>query len=979
MATILLRRDTTANWQSENPVLAQGELGVETDTGKAKLGDGSTTWNGLTYFKDVVFEQTDKDNIQTALSQAHSHANKTLLDALTNSGDGTKFLSDDGTYKIVTSGSGAITGIPRIASLASLSGVDSAESPVVFVDNYHSWVSNDGGGFYKWEPSMPKHWHNAGTIIDPDIPFPATQTDWENDVTRSAWYTATTDTTTTGCWVRLNSQGRQNVQWYGAIGQPKTLDLVRPSAPSASNTFDDYLAFKAIVDTCYEVGAQVGFAENTTNIYVPTGWYGTSETISPRTYTAIMEGDATVQDAEFYHGTVLAYIGDVATEDEPKFMFRHVIDSGLGTNPNGDPVASGGGSRTTVRGFTFTVSDEADTSWDTDTNKPVGGFISAIQLGRGIFSAVEYCAFSGVYDGIRNNGFRMFDTYAHLHFYGVRRDCIMLSRSPSTFNTTIWIHNIEFGYYGRYSIFIWNNGTNIQLKIQDISDEGTNTNRYWKNREYFLDGIRSSVVLVGCSDSTIENYRSEWFNYEHAIYLSDTLNISLKQCYFNILNTTGNRSSAIVLNPAGNDATMTQEWQDYMDSHGYIDLTDVRNTVKDGRYGTGSYIGTTLGLQHVESCKVVLSNGDSLIGIIGNHYISEEYNVSFENSDATIIKYNVDYVNDEILYNDWSYQSISSKSAQYISSKAVTSTPRSDSTPVSVPFSSLGTLLQTYRWSEGGVRSAVTIARVPFTESGQNRLLDKYDGWTLSLPNDPLSADPTETPLINAPLYNSDTATAKYYEIAGAVASERVIRYNYTSLPTSQPPIAHVWVEQSLKRGWKANDIVYFTNPQTQGYIGAVCVASGFYTFSWSEGRFFDPSPADPYSNSIYTHTSADINGTPYAFTPQNAGYCSDVEPDFTTAPSIGNTVTESPGYQTWAANTTVSAGDKRMPTSGNGFYFECVTGGTTGSTEPSWNTSDNDAQTTDNGVVWEARRIIVWENVGLKYGEWKRFGQLEA
>jgi len=104
MAKILLRRDTSANWQSVNPILGQGELGVELDTGKAKLGDGTTAWNDLAYFKDVVFEQTDKDNIQTALSQAHSHANKALLDALTNSGDGTKFLSDDGTYKIIEAG-----------------------------------------------------------------------------------------------------------------------------------------------------------------------------------------------------------------------------------------------------------------------------------------------------------------------------------------------------------------------------------------------------------------------------------------------------------------------------------------------------------------------------------------------------------------------------------------------------------------------------------------------------------------------------------------------------------------------------------------------------------------------------------------------------------------------------------------------------------------------------------------------------------
>ena len=50
MATrIQLRRDTAANWTSVNPVLAQGELGLNLDTNQIKIGDGSTTWNSLSY------------------------------------------------------------------------------------------------------------------------------------------------------------------------------------------------------------------------------------------------------------------------------------------------------------------------------------------------------------------------------------------------------------------------------------------------------------------------------------------------------------------------------------------------------------------------------------------------------------------------------------------------------------------------------------------------------------------------------------------------------------------------------------------------------------------------------------------------------------------------------------------------------------------------------------------------------------------
>jgi len=46
---IKLRRDTAAAWTSANPILAAGEPGLETDTGKVKYGDGTTAWSGLSY------------------------------------------------------------------------------------------------------------------------------------------------------------------------------------------------------------------------------------------------------------------------------------------------------------------------------------------------------------------------------------------------------------------------------------------------------------------------------------------------------------------------------------------------------------------------------------------------------------------------------------------------------------------------------------------------------------------------------------------------------------------------------------------------------------------------------------------------------------------------------------------------------------------------------------------------------------------
>lgn len=53
-AKILLRRDTSTNWSTSNPVLANGEQGYETNTGKMKIGDGIKPWNQLAYFAGSI-------------------------------------------------------------------------------------------------------------------------------------------------------------------------------------------------------------------------------------------------------------------------------------------------------------------------------------------------------------------------------------------------------------------------------------------------------------------------------------------------------------------------------------------------------------------------------------------------------------------------------------------------------------------------------------------------------------------------------------------------------------------------------------------------------------------------------------------------------------------------------------------------------------------------------------------------------------
>ena len=60
--SIRLRQDTAEQWESNNPVLHQGELGVDTTNMKMKLGDGFQRWKALPYVGDLDEVRTEYGN-----------------------------------------------------------------------------------------------------------------------------------------------------------------------------------------------------------------------------------------------------------------------------------------------------------------------------------------------------------------------------------------------------------------------------------------------------------------------------------------------------------------------------------------------------------------------------------------------------------------------------------------------------------------------------------------------------------------------------------------------------------------------------------------------------------------------------------------------------------------------------------------------------------------------------------------------------
>ena len=57
---IQLRRDTASNWSTNNPILRPGEVGVETDTLKFKIGPTvsspaiGTAWNSISAYANIT-------------------------------------------------------------------------------------------------------------------------------------------------------------------------------------------------------------------------------------------------------------------------------------------------------------------------------------------------------------------------------------------------------------------------------------------------------------------------------------------------------------------------------------------------------------------------------------------------------------------------------------------------------------------------------------------------------------------------------------------------------------------------------------------------------------------------------------------------------------------------------------------------------------------------------------------------------------
>jgi len=125
---IQIRRGTASQWTSANPTLASGEWGFETDTNKAKIGNGSTAWNSLAYIITGAVGTVTSVTAGTGLSGGTITGTGTIaIDSTVATLTGSQTLTNKTlTTPIISSisNSGTVTLPTGTVTLASLTGTE---------------------------------------------------------------------------------------------------------------------------------------------------------------------------------------------------------------------------------------------------------------------------------------------------------------------------------------------------------------------------------------------------------------------------------------------------------------------------------------------------------------------------------------------------------------------------------------------------------------------------------------------------------------------------------------------------------------------------------------------------------------------------------------------------------------------------------------------------------------------------------------
>jgi len=123
---IQLRRDGAQQWANVNPILAQGELGIEIDTSRIKIGDGVTPWNSLKYERPIETESNTANTLVKRDSDGNFAAGAITASIIGNAATATR-LANTRSFTLAgdMSGSASFDGSANVNITAELNYVTS--------------------------------------------------------------------------------------------------------------------------------------------------------------------------------------------------------------------------------------------------------------------------------------------------------------------------------------------------------------------------------------------------------------------------------------------------------------------------------------------------------------------------------------------------------------------------------------------------------------------------------------------------------------------------------------------------------------------------------------------------------------------------------------------------------------------------------------------------------------------------------------
>jgi hypothetical protein len=164
---IQTRRGTATTWTSTNPTLAAGEIGFESNTGKIKIGTGSTAWNALAYtasstavtylFNATAAQTTFSGTDANGLTLAYTVGSEQVYLNGVLQVRGSDYTATNGTSIVLTSGA-LVSDVLNVIAFSALSLSDTytqAQADAKFFQNANAFVAGKNkiinGDFNTWQ------------------------------------------------------------------------------------------------------------------------------------------------------------------------------------------------------------------------------------------------------------------------------------------------------------------------------------------------------------------------------------------------------------------------------------------------------------------------------------------------------------------------------------------------------------------------------------------------------------------------------------------------------------------------------------------------------------------------------------------------------------------------------------------------------------------------------------------------------------